>query len=171
MTQAYIGIGSNLGDRTSYCKRALDEIAGFSRITKVSSLYETDPVGKEDQPEFINCIAEIQTDLSAQDLLKKLNLAEEKLGRVRHEKWGPRTIDLDIIFYGNLVINEENLEIPHPRAHLRRFVLEPLCEIMPDFIHPKLGLSASQLLGKIDDNKSVIKKNGTIHNSSTLIHN
>ena len=157
MSRVFIAIGSNLGDRVSYCREALDEIAAFSRITKVSSLYETDPVGKEDQPEFINCAVEINTELSAEELLKELNLVEEKLGRVRHEKWGPRTIDLDIIFYSDKIINEENLEIPHPRAHLRRFVLEPLCEIAPEFIHPKLNLSVSELLDRVEDDKNVIK--------------
>ena len=164
MNKVFIGIGSNLGDRISYCKKAIDEISGFAKITQASSLYETDPIGKEDQPNFINCIVEISTDLSPQNLLKDLNSVEEKLGRVRHEKWGPRTIDLDIIFYNELVINDENLEIPHPRAHQRRFVLEPLSEIAPEFIHPKLNLSVSELLKKIDDHKSVKK----LDNPSTI---
>lgn len=157
MNRVFIGMGSNLGDRISYCREALDEMAGFSRITKVSSLYETDPVGKEDQPEFINCVVEINTELSAEELLKQLNLVEAKLGRVRHEKWGPRNIDLDIIFYSDKIINEENLEIPHPRAHLRRFVLQPLCEIAPEYIHPKLNLSVLELLNRLEDDKNVIK--------------
>ncbi len=157
MGQVYISIGSNLGDRISYCQKALDEMAAFSKIIKVSSLYETDPVDKEDQPQFINSVAEIGTDLAPHDLLEELNIVEGKLGRVRHEKWGPRTMDLDIIFYGDQVIKDSNLEIPHPRAHLRRFVLEPLCEIAPEFIHPNYNLSVAELLKNVDDEKRVIK--------------
>ena len=157
MNKVFIGIGSNLGDRISYCKQAIGGISRFARITEASSLYETDPVGNEDQPEFINCVAEIDTELSPQELLNQLNMVEEKLGRVRDEKWGPRTIDLDIIFYGQDVIEDENLEIPHPRAHLRRFVLEPLCDIAPDFVHPKFNVSVLELLNKIRDDKRVTK--------------
>lgn len=157
MDRVYISIGSNLGDRISNCKKALDEMGSFANIVTVSSLYETEPVGKEDQPDFINCVAEIDTDLAPHDFLERLNVVEEKLGRVRDEKWGPRTIDLDIIFYGDQVINDNDLEIPHPRAHLRRFVLEPLCEIAPKFIHPKFNLPVEELLTKIEDDKGVIK--------------
>ncbi len=157
MNRAFLGIGSNLGNRIHYCKNAIDEICSFAKVLQASSLYETEPVGKEDQPAFINCVVEIETDLSSQDLLKQLNTVELKLGRVRDEKWGPRTIDLDIIFYDKEVINNENLVIPHPRAHQRRFVLEPLCEIAPKFIHPKFNISALDLLNKINDDKSVIK--------------
>lgn len=164
MDQVYISIGSNLGDRIYYCKKAIDEIAGLATIVKLSSLFETEPVDKEDQPKFINSVAEIDTDLSPHELLMKLNLIEEKLGRVRHEKWSPRTIDLDIIFYGDQVIKDDNLVIPHERAHLRRFVLQPLCEIAPEFIHPKFNLTATELVKKCEDNKGVIK----IENTSTF---
>ena len=157
MSIVFIGIGSNLGDRVSYCKKAFDEISGFARITRTSSLYETDPVGKEDQPEFINCLVVIETELSPQDLLNQLNLVETKLGRKREEKWGPRPIDLDIIYYDDRIISDENLEIPHPRAHNRRFVLEPLCEIAPEFVDPKFNVSVIELLDRIDDDKRVIK--------------
>ncbi len=157
MKKAFIEIGSNLGDRMQYCKNAVDEIGSFAKIIKASSIYETEPVGKENQPEFINCVAEIETELSPQDLLKQLNLVELKLGRVRDEKWGPRTIDLDIILYDDQVINDNNLVIPHPRAHLRRFVLEPLSEIAPQFVHPQFNVSVLDLLNEIEDNKSVIK--------------
>ena len=162
MCRAFIGIGSNLGDRIHYCKSAIDEIGRFAKIVKVSSIYETEPVGKEDQPEFINCVAEIETDLSPQNLLKDLNSVEEKLDRVRHEKWGPRTIDLDIIFYNDRVIKDEKLEIPHPRAHQRRFVLEPICEIAPKFIHPKFNVSTLDLLNKLEDEKKVNKISGPL---------
>ena len=157
MSIVFIGIGSNLGDRVANCKKAIDEISSIAKVVQISSLYETDPVGKEDQPEFINCVVEIETELSPQDLLKHLNRVEEELGRVRHEKWGPRIIDLDIIFYDDQVIIDQNLEIPHPRAHLRRFVIEPLCEIAPEFIHPKFSISVLELLNKIEDDKRVVR--------------
>jgi len=157
MNSAFISIGSNLGDKIGNCKTAIEEIAAFAKIVKVSSLYETDPVDYEEQPNFINCAAEIRTDFSPHKLLTNLNLIEEKLGRVRTEKWGPRTIDLDIIFYDNQVIKDDNLIIPHPRAHLRRFVLEPICEIAPEFIHPLLKITVTELLNKLEDNKEVVK--------------
>jgi len=157
MQRVFIAVGSNLGDKIDSCKEAINQIAGLCEIVKISSLYETEPVGNENQPNFINCVAEINTDLSPHELLKRLNLIEEKLGRVRDEKWGPRTIDLDIIFYNDLIMRDDNLIIPHPRAHLRRFVLEPLCEIAPEFIHPEFNLSVSELLTKIEDDKEVIK--------------
>jgi 2-amino-4-hydroxy-6-hydroxymethyldihydropteridine diphosphokinase len=158
MQRVFIAIGSNLGDKISNCRRAIDEIAGFCEIVKVSSLYETEPVGNEDQPNFINSVAEIRTDLSPHELLAYLNRIEEKLGRVRSEKWGPRTIDLDIIFYGDQIIKDDNLIIPHPRAHLRRFVLEPICEIAPEFIHSEIKISVLELLKNLPDNKKVIKR-------------
>jgi len=151
-------LGSNLGDKIGNCRKALEELGNFAEIVKVSSLYETDPVDKEDQPNFINCVVEISTDLSPHKLLMHLDSIEQKLGRVREEKWGPRTIDLDIIFYNDLVMKDDDLIIPHPRAHLRRFVLEPICEIAPDFIHSELKVSAIELLKKLEDNKKVIKR-------------
>jgi 2-amino-4-hydroxy-6-hydroxymethyldihydropteridine diphosphokinase len=157
MNRVFIGIGSNLGDKIDNCRKAINEITAFAEIVNVSSLYETEPVGNEDQPNFINCAVEIKTDLSPHELLSHLNSVEDKLGRVRGEKWGPRVIDLDIIFYDDLVMKDDDLIIPHPRAHLRRFVLEPICEIARDFIHPELKTSILELLEKLGDSKMVIK--------------
>lgn len=157
MDRVFISIGSNLGDRISNCRKAVNEMAKFCNDVKVSSLYETEPVDKEDQPNFINAAAQIRTDLSPHQLLEKLNLIEEQLSRVRHEKWGPRTIDLDIIFYGNLILNDDDLIIPHPRAHLRQFVLEPICEIDPDFIYTGLDFSVLEALKKIEHKYIVTK--------------
>jgi len=157
MNSVFISIGSNLGDKIGNCKIAIEEIAAFAKIVKVSSCYETEPLGYEDQPNFINCAAEIRTDLSPHELLTRLNQVENKLGRVREEKWGPRTIDLDIIFYGKQVVKDDNLVIPHPRAHLRGFVLEPICEIAPEFIHPVLSLPVSKILDDLDKTKKVKK--------------
>ncbi|MGB2691444.1 MAG: 2-amino-4-hydroxy-6-hydroxymethyldihydropteridine diphosphokinase [Thermodesulfobacteriota bacterium] len=157
MNNVFISIGSNLGDKIGNCRVAVEELAKFSKVNKLSSLYETEPVGKEDQPNFINTAVEIETNLSAQELLIYLKSIEEKMGRVRTEKWGPRTIDLDIIFYGELVIKNDDLAIPHPRAHLRRFVLEPICEIAPNYIHPVLNKTVGVLIKECEDNKQVIK--------------
>ncbi len=157
MQRVYIAIGSNLGDRTLNCKRAIEEISAFSDVTAVSSFYETDPVGNEDQPLFINCAIEIISDITPHQLLGELSRIENKLGRVRKEKWGPRTIDLDIIFYGEVVLNDPDLKIPHPEAHKRRFVLEPLAEIAPGLIHPHFQVSVSELLGNIKDPHKVVR--------------
>jgi len=157
MDNIFISIGSNLGDRISTCREAIKKMAELCDIVEISSLYETEPVGKEDQPNFINCAVKTRTDLSPQELLERLNSIEDTLGRVRDEKWGPRTIDLDIIFYYDLVINEKDLIIPHPRAHLRRFVLEPICEIAPDYRHPVLNQAVGALIKKCEDNKKVVK--------------
>lgn len=157
MDNVFISVGSNLGDKIGNCREAIVEMGKFSEITGVSSLYKTEPVGKEDQPNFINSAVEIETNLPAHELLIYLNSIEEKMGRIRSEKWGPRTIDLDIIFYGQLIINDDDLVIPHPRAHLRRFVLEPICEIAPNFIHPSLDQTISVLRKECNDNKQVIK--------------
>lgn len=155
MANAYIGIGSNQGNRTDYCNKALRAITKFAVIKSLSSVYETEPVGVIDQPDFINCVVEIETGLGPYELFSKLLDIENRLGRKRAGAGGPRTIDLDLIFYDDLVIQGEDLTIPHPRAHLRRFVLEPLCEIAPDFVHPILKVSVSKLLNGLEDNKRV----------------
>ena len=157
MPRAFIGIGSNLGDRINNCKKALSEIRGFAEILRVSSAYETEPVGNEDQPDFINCAAEIETALPPLELLNRLRSIEHKLDRFRGERWGPRTIDLDIIFYDDLIIDTEELKIPHVSAHARRFVLEPLCEIDPGLVHPGFGVHVYELLNDLEDTKQVVK--------------
>ena len=157
MDKVFISIGSNLGDRKTNCKRALEAMAEFSNVVKVSSLYETEPVGNENQPDFINLAVEISTDLSPHELLKHLNEIEGRLGRIRSEKWGPRTIDLDIIFYGEVILNDNDLIIPHPEAHERQFVLEPICEIDSELIYPGLGIPVYDVLRKLKTNKKVVK--------------
>jgi len=159
MDKVFISIGSNLGDKEAYCRKAAEEMASFSDIVKLSSLYETEPVENQDQPNFINAAIQISTELSPHELLKVLNGIENKLGRVRQEKRGPRTMDLDIIFYGNLIVEDDDLIIPHPRAHIRKFVLVPVCEIDPELIYPGLGVTLIEVLQQIADSEKVVKLN------------
>lgn len=130
--RAVIALGSNLGDRESYIQSALKEMATFLTIERVSTLIETEPVGGPSQGDYLNAVVLGECELEAEELLKKLMEIEKNLGRVREEINGPRTIDLDIISMGDLVIQSENLSVPHPRAHLRRFVLEPWLEVDPE---------------------------------------
>jgi 2-amino-4-hydroxy-6-hydroxymethyldihydropteridine diphosphokinase len=131
MTVCYIGIGSNLGDRREYIDRAIRELEGSDgiRVKRVSSIYETDPVGMADQGKFLNGVIEINTDLKAPELLKKLRGIESMLGRVRGIKNGPRTIDLDILYFGDENIVSDDLVVPHPRIKERGFVLKGLREL------------------------------------------
>lgn len=136
MVRAAIGLGSNLGDRSRHITDAVAGIAEAGSLVRVSSLYETAPVGGPKQGPYLNAVAVIETDLSAQQLLNHCLAVERDQGRERRERWGPRTIDLDILLYGDLTLAEENLTIPHPRMTERRFVLEPLLEVWPDAALP-----------------------------------
>lgn len=150
MSIVYIGIGSNLGDRKANCMRAIELLAGKGIVVrKESSLYETDPWGDKNQPKFLNMAIEIETELKPRDLLGILAGIEKKLGRKKSLKWGPRIIDLDILLYNSLTIDQDDLKIPHPFMHERDFVLKPLYEIAPDVKHPVLNLSTGELLQKL----------------------
>ena len=151
MPIAYIGIGSNLGDREGNVRRALDLIAERAGlITATSSLYETEPWGVTDQPQFINAACGVQTALAAEELHRTLRGIEDEIGRDRSvEKWGPRVIDIDILLYGALVLDTPELVIPHPRMHERVFVLAPMVEIAPETMHPALGIRMADLLGRL----------------------
>jgi 2-amino-4-hydroxy-6-hydroxymethyldihydropteridine diphosphokinase len=139
---AYIGLGSNLGDRRAMIADALERL----KPRRVSSVVETAPWGRVDQPAFLNAVAEIETDLEPGALLDRLLDLERGLGRVRHEKWGPRTIDLDLLLYGDRRVSSESLSVPHPHLHERRFVLEGLAELCPERRVPGLDLTVRELL-------------------------
>lgn len=145
MKNIFLSIGSNLGNREENLNTALEEIAEFATIIKKSSIQETDPVDYLDQPKFLNMAIEIESELTPVELIFRLQEIEHKMGRERLIEKGPRTIDLDIIFYGDKTVNNLNLRIPHPRAHLRNFVLEPLKEIAPRYLHPELKKDISTL--------------------------
>lgn len=154
----FLSLGSNQGDRILNLQSAVQEIASkCGHLLNESSIYETAAWGNTNQSAFLNQVIEIQTILSPQSLLKTVLEIEESLGRVRLERWGPRLIDIDILFYGSDSINQENLTVPHPEIQNRNFVLIPLVEIAPNLIHPKFGVSVTQLLYQIDDDLSVQK--------------
>lgn len=148
MTTAYIGIGSNLGDKLNNCLKSIEMIGQIpdTRVTAQSGFYRTKPVGVEGQDWYVNGVISLSTRLSAQDLLKKLLDIEQIMGRERKKKWDSRTIDLDILLYGQEVVEEEDLTVPHPLMHVRRFVLEPMVQLAPDLIHPVLGKNMAGLL-------------------------
>ncbi|SRR5687768_10333738 len=149
---AYVAIGSNLGDREATIRSALlmlDKVEGV-RVGRVSTLFENPSIGgPDDAPAFLNAAAEVTTTLDAASLLRRLLAIERSLGRQRRERWAPRTIDLDLLLFGNSTIDEPHLTVPHPRMHERLFVLKPLAEIAPDAVHPVLRTTASALLEKL----------------------
>ena len=146
MTVAYVGVGSNLGDREATIRAAISALPG---VVAVSQLRETDPVGIIEQPAFLNGAVALETELSPRQLLAALLAIERELGRERRERWGPRTIDLDLLLYGGETVDEPGLTVPHPRLHERRFALEPLAELDPELLIPGRGRVAD-LLAELD---------------------
>ena len=157
---AYIGFGSNIGDRLAHIQNAIHALSETEGITiqKISSVYKTDPVGYETQAQFLNGVVAIQTHLPPLSLLHTLKNIETAIGRQHRIRWGPREIDLDILIYGDLCLQTGKLVIPHPEMHLRRFVLAPLAEIAPDVVHPVFQETVQTLLEHLEDDKSVLKK-------------
>lgn len=159
-TDAYIALGSNLGDRELNLLRAVGEIGRLpdSRVTALSPFYETSPVGVSDQRLFLNAVLRLCTGLSPHDLLSRLQHIENVVfARTRTLRWGPRTMDLDLLLYGDVVMDDEVLTVPHPRMAERRFVLRPLCDIAPDLVHPVLGKTMAELLAGLGGDEIVRK--------------
>jgi 2-amino-4-hydroxy-6-hydroxymethyldihydropteridine diphosphokinase len=159
MSRIFIGLGSNLGDRTRYLHRALSELVQLHQTTvkKYSSVYETEPVGVKGQPKFLNMVAELDSMLRPDDLIRELKDIELRVGRTAHEHWGPREIDLDLLYYGGEMLNETSLQVPHPEISNRRFVLVPLKEIAAEFQDPLRHLTVEELLQQCNDTSSVRK--------------
>jgi 2-amino-4-hydroxy-6-hydroxymethyldihydropteridine diphosphokinase len=151
MTKAFVGIGSNLGDREEHLRRAVELLAAEDAISVLASsrLRETEPVGPVAQGLFLNGAVHVETELAPRELLERLLAIEERLGRMRRERFGPRTIDLDLLVYEDAVVDEPGLTLPHPLLHERRFALEPLAELAPDLEIPGRG-SVSALLSKLE---------------------
>ena len=151
MATAFVGIGSNLGDRETNLRRAIELLSAEDgvEVVAVSEIRETDPVGPVEQGPFLNGAVKVETSLGPHELLGRLLSVENGLGRVRSERWGPRTIDLDLLLYGGETIEEPGLTVPHPRLHERRFALEPLRDLDPDVEIPGFG-PISTLLAKLE---------------------
>jgi len=148
---AYLSLGSNLGDRAVNLRAAVAQMDVAGRLLAVSALYETQPVDVPDQPWFLNCVAAIATDQTPRKLLQLALRVEAEMGRLRTHDKGPRKIDIDVVLFGDLVVDEPGLKIPHPAMQRRRFVLEPLVEIAPEARHPQLGKTARELLAELAD--------------------
>lgn len=158
MVNVFLLLGSNLGNRHEYLKKAIESIAEqVGTVIKESSVYETEAWGKEGEPDYLNQVIAVQTELWPRELLNQLLGIEKQMGRERKELWASRTIDIDLLFYGNEVMDEEGLVIPHPRLHLRKFTLAPLAEIAPNLIHPILKKSIAQLKNELKDSL-IVKK-------------
>ncbi len=161
MSVVFLSLGSNIGDKKNNLKKTIETISTYSDITLIasSSFYETPPVGYEKQDKFLNCVVKIKTSLDVFLLLDILQKTEKKIGRKETFKWGPRVIDIDILFYDNVIINKDNLVVPHPHLHNRGFVLLPFAEIDKDFIHPVLNCSIGEILLNLPENevKSIVK--------------
>ena len=157
---AYIGIGSNLGDPEENCLKSIDRIRSIRdcSIKGISPFYATEPVGVRGHDWYVNGVVSVITGLSARSLLEELLTVEEDFGRVRKGHWEPRVIDLDIIFFGSDIIDEEGLIVPHPLMHERRFVIAPMADLAPEMIHPLLGKKMSELLREIPGNVQIVKR-------------
>ncbi len=155
MATAYIGLGSNLGNRMTMLRMAIQRLETLGRIASVSSLYQTEPVGYLEQPSFFNAVVALDTDLAPADLLGALLGIERDLGRIRSFPNAPRTLDLDLLLFDEAIFDTSELTLPHPRLHERAFVLVPLAEIAPKLVHPGSGMAMQELLNTLPDQGGV----------------
>jgi 2-amino-4-hydroxy-6-hydroxymethyldihydropteridine diphosphokinase len=146
---AYLSLGSNLGDRAANLREAVKQLEVAGRLLALSAWYETQPVDVPDQPWFLNCVVAIATEKTPRELLKLALQVEAAMGRLHMREKGPRKIDIDVVLFGDRIVDEPDLKIPHPAMHQRRFVLEPLVEIAPQARHPGLGKTARELLAAL----------------------
>jgi 2-amino-4-hydroxy-6-hydroxymethyldihydropteridine diphosphokinase len=163
MNRAVLLLGTNVGERFINLGQALDEIKkSMGKISRQSSIYETAPWGNTHQEKFLNQVVMIETNLAVEDVMNSIFAIEKKMGRVRKEKWEPRIIDIDILFYNDEIISTAHLQVPHPSLHLRKFTLIPLAELMPDFVHPLISKTIAALLNEVTDRLEVKKISHTI---------
>lgn len=141
----YLSLGSNLGDRSSNLRQAIDKLGEVGKVAAVSSFYDTEPVELTSQPWFLNCVAKLDTEKMPRQLMAAILAIEQRMGRQRKQQKGPRTIDIDILLFGSSIIDIPSITVPHPKLHQRRFVLEPLAEIAPELRHPLFKRSVREL--------------------------
>jgi 2-amino-4-hydroxy-6-hydroxymethyldihydropteridine diphosphokinase len=155
----YLSLGSNLGDRQKYLRLAVEALGRtpLVDVQRVSPLYETEPVGVKEQPDFLNAAAEIECRIPARELYDRIKEIETAIGRTRSQRWGPREIDIDIIYFGSLVLADGTVTVPHRERSNRRFVLQPIADLAPDYVDPVLGISVGELLAKCDDPARVVR--------------
>jgi 2-amino-4-hydroxy-6-hydroxymethyldihydropteridine diphosphokinase len=154
----YLSLGSNLGDREANLREAITRLSALGEVTKISSFYETEPVEFTEQPCFVNCAVEMKTEAMPRQLLSSLLSMEREMGRRRVQRKGPRLIDLDIVLFGDVVVQTSELTIPHPAMQERRFVLEPLEEIAPEVRHPVLNKTVRELLAELPQGEQLVRK-------------
>ena len=161
MATVYVGLGTNLDNRTDNIRRAVDMLdkADHLKVLAVSPLYETEPVGYEDQDWFVNAAVRIETACSPHELLRLFKEIEQTMGREESVRWGPREIDLDLLLYDQLCFEDSDITIPHPRMHQRAFVLAPLADIAADVLHPVLGKTIGTLLAELQTSKGIRRLN------------